>query len=246
MITPGTPTATGERCLSNGERGDLRHGGKRDRRHERRGAHPRAIDRKSERKLFVSRHVVAKTRKMAKKRKGSSTPSCSRARKKSAKEGRDKKDDRDAREVENARLLDKLPKEVWEKIFGEFEDAELFPLALSCRYFRQKQKELLARPRQRELEWFESPSRALATDISRWPQKGHRASAEYLRFIRREKVPRDVGRQKAKHTRRLAAYHGHLPLLQELLDGLKTLKQGIAQNAGGSPLPQSLLFCFGF
>ena len=183
---------------------------------------------------------------MAKKRKGSSTPSCSRARKKSAKEGRDKKDDRDAREVENARLLDKLPKEVWEKIFGEFEDAELFPLALSCRYFRQKQKELLARPRQRELEWFESPSRALATDISRWPQKGHRASAEYLRFIRREKVPRDVGRQKAKHTRRLAAYHGHLPLLQELLDGLKTLKQGIAQNAGGSPLPQSLLFCFGF
>ena len=248
------------------------------------------------------------------KRKGPSTPSCSRARKKAAKGGRDKKDERDAREVEgggvedecdqlrcvvrelererakvsaqqreleeqkrrldeqlrplrikeeqvqrkllpkrarlqeieNARLLDKLPKEVWEKILGEFEDAELFPMALSCRYFRQKQKELLARPRQRELEWFESPSRALATDISRWPQKGHRASAEYLRFIRREKVPRDVGRQKAKHTRRLAAYHGHLPLLQELLDGLKTLKQGIAQNAGGSPLPQSLLFCFGF
>ena len=149
-------------------------------------------------------------------------------------------------EVKNAQRLGKLPPEVWEKILGELGENDLFPLALSCRYFRQKQKELLARPRQRELEWFESPSRALATDISRWPQKGHRASAEYLRFIRREKVPRDVGRQKAKHTRRLAAYHGHLPLLQELLDGLKTLKQGIAQNAGGSPLPQSLLFCFGF
>jgi len=196
----------------------------------------RSIERASERKIFVFKHVVAQRRKMA-KRKGSSVPSCSRAR---------KKVDRDAREVENARRLDKLPQEVWEKILDESEDDDLFPLALSCRYFRQKQKELLARPRQRELEWFESPSRALATDISRWPQKGHRASAEYLRFIRREKVPRDVGRQKAKHTRRLAAYHGNLPLLQELLDGLKTLKQGIAQNAGGSPLPQSLLFCFGF
>ena len=149
-------------------------------------------------------------------------------------------------EVESTNCMDKLQQEVWDKILDNLDENDLFPLALSCRYFRQKQKELLARPRQRELEWFESPSRALATDISRWPQKGHRASAEYLRFIRREKVPRDVGRQKAKHTRRLAAYHGHLPLLQELLDGLKTLKQGIAQNAGGSPLPQSLLFCFGF
>ena len=248
------------------------------------------------------------------KRKGPSTPSCSRARKKAAKGGRDKKDERDAREVEgggvedecdqlrcvvrelererakvsaqqreleeqkrrldeqlrplrikeeqvqrkllpkrarlqeieNARLLDKLPKEVWEKILGEFEDAELFPMALSCRYFRQKQKELLARPRQRELELLESPHRASATNILRWPQKGQRASAEYLRFIRKEKVPRDICRQKAKYVRWLAAYHGHLPLLQELLAGLKTLNVQIAQNAGETPIPQSLRFCFGF
>ena len=166
------------------------------------------------------------------KRKGSSVPSSSRAR---------KKVDRDAREAENARRLDKLPPEMWEKILEELEDDDLFPLALSCRYFRHKQKELLARPRQRKLQWFESPRRALATDISLWPQKGRRASAEYLRFIRKEKVPRDVGRQKAKYVRRLAAYHGHLPLLQELLADLKTLNGGIAQSAGESPSPQSLL-----
>ena len=249
------------------------------------------------------------------KRKGPSTPSCSRARKKAAKGGRDKKDERDAREVEgggvedecdqlrcvvrelererakvsaqqreleeqkrrldeqlrplrikeeqvqrkllpkrarlqeieNARLLDKLPKEVWEKILGEFEDAELFPMALSCRYFRQKQKELLARPRQRELEWRGSPRRASATNILRWPQKGQRASAEYLRFIRKEKVPREsTNLQKAKYVRWLAAYHGHLPLLQELLADLKTLNVQIAKNAGGPPSSQSLHFWFGF
>ena len=49
------------------------------------------------------------------------------------------------REVENAqRLLGKLPQEVWEKILGELENDDLFPLALSRRYFRQKQKELMA------------------------------------------------------------------------------------------------------
>ena len=149
-------------------------------------------------------------------------------------------------EVENAQRLDKLPQEMWEKIFVNFEENDLFPMALSCRYFRQKQKELLARPRQRELELLESPHRALATNILRWPQKGQRASAEYLRFIRKEKVPRDICRQKAKYVRWLAAYHGHLPLLQELLAGLKTLNVQIAQNAGETPIPQSLRFCFGF
>ena len=170
-------------------------------------------------------------------------------------------------EIENARLLDRLPHEVWEKILGEFEDADLFPLALTCRYFRQKQKELLARPRQRELELLESPHRALATNILRWPQKGQRASAEYLRFLRKEKVPRDVGRQKAKYVRWLAAYHGHLPLLQELMAALEKKDrrsiiltsrffmkpskdmQEIADSAGESPSSQPflyLLLCFGF
>ena len=72
------------------------------------------------------------------KRKGSSAPSCSLARKKV-----------DVKEVESTyQRLDKLPPEVWGKILDELESDDLFPLALSCRYFRQKQKELLARARQ--------------------------------------------------------------------------------------------------
>ena len=67
------------------------------------------------------------------KRKGSSAPSCSLARKKV-----------DVKEVESTyQRLDKLPQEVWEKILDELESDDLFPLALSCRYFRQKQKELV-------------------------------------------------------------------------------------------------------
>ena len=73
------------------------------------------------------------------KRKGSSAPSCSRARKNVK---------RDAREVESTQWLKKLPHELWEKILDELDENDLFPLALSCRYFRQKQKELVARTRQ--------------------------------------------------------------------------------------------------
>ena len=61
-------------------------------------------------------------------------------------------EEREAREVENVQgLLDKLPKEVWEKILGNLEDNDLFPLALSCKFFRQKQKELVAQTRGRAL-----------------------------------------------------------------------------------------------
>merc|ERR1711934_925687 len=56
------------------------------------------------------------------------------------------KEGHDAREVENGqRLLEKLRPEVWEKILDHLGENDLFPLALSCRYFRQKQKELVAR-----------------------------------------------------------------------------------------------------
>ena len=48
-------------------------------------------------------------------------------------------------EEENARRLDKLPRDVWSKIFDHLEENDLFPLALSCKYFRQKQRELVAR-----------------------------------------------------------------------------------------------------
>ena len=91
------------------------------------------------------------------KRKGSSASS-PRARKKATKEGRE------AREVENAQRLDKLPQEVWEKILDELKEHDLFPLALSCRYFHQKQVELVARNRQNGPE-SEFPCRALRTNL---------------------------------------------------------------------------------
>ena len=45
------------------------------------------------------------------------------------------KDRSTAKEVESTKWLDKLPKEVWEKIFDNLDENDLFPLALSCRYF---------------------------------------------------------------------------------------------------------------
>ena len=48
-------------------------------------------------------------------------------------------DELDAWEIENAQGLDKLPPEVWEKILDELDENDLFPLALSCRYFEQMQ-----------------------------------------------------------------------------------------------------------
>ena len=76
------------------------------------------------------------------------------------------KEEREARkiEVENYKHLCKLPKEAWEKIFNNFEENDLFPLALSCRYFRQKQVELVARNRQNGPE-SEFPCRALRTNL---------------------------------------------------------------------------------
>ena len=89
---------------------------------------------------------------MAKKRKETSTSSRPRTRSRAAKERHDE------REVESTQRLDKLPKEVWEKILDELDENDLFPLALSCRYFRQKQKELVARTRQSEPRFAEDNS----------------------------------------------------------------------------------------
>merc|ERR1711934_39412 len=161
-------------------------------------------------------------RKMAKrKRTSTSSP---RSRKKATKEGRE------ARELENARRLDRLPRELWEKILDELKNDDLFPLALSCRYFRQKQKELVARTRQRGRESGKSRL-ALKTNLERKLDYGQPASAEYLRFARKEKASRGVGRKKAECIRRIAAYHGHLPLLKELLAGLKIIDPVLSMEA---------------
>ena len=173
------------------------------------------------------------------KRKGSSASS-PRSRKKATKE------ERDLREAENARRLDKLPQELWEKILDELENDDLFPLALSCRYFRQKQKELVARTRQQG-PGSGKPTLALETNLEQKRRWEEPASAEYLRFARKEKVSRDVGRKKTECIRKLAAYHGHLPLLQELLKPLKTLAPEVTGYAGKYSSPQCLLLlCFGF
>ena len=173
------------------------------------------------------------------KRKGSSGGSGPRTRSKAAEEGRE------AREAENARRLDKLPQELWEKILDHLDENDLFPLAMSCRYFRQKQKELVERPRQQG-PGSGKPTLVLETNLEqkrRWEQP---ASAEYLRFARKEKASSVVGRQKTESIRELAAYHGYLPLLQELLKPLKKCRPIIAMEAGESSFHSLFLFFFGF
>ena len=164
----------------------------------------------------------SRRRKKGAEPKGSSAPSCSRAR---------SKDDHDAREAENAQRLDKLLPDVWEKILDELDENDLFPLALSCRYFRQKQKELVARTRESGPE-SGKPRPALKTNLNRKLEKRQPASAEYLRFCYKEKGSRHDGRKNAKWIMCLAAYHGHLPLLQELLAASDWLHPEIIDAAG--------------
>ena len=162
------------------------------------------------------------------KRKGPSS-SRPRARKKAAREGRE------VREAESAqRLLDKLPPEVWEKILDEIKDNDLFPLALSCRYFREKQKELVARTRQSGPESGKPP---LALKTNLWPRKNQPASADYLRFCSKD----DVSVERAQYIRCLAAFHGHLPLLKELLADWRPIRAEVITSAGESSLSQSRL-----
>ena len=163
------------------------------------------------------------------KRKGSSAPSCSRAR---------KKVDRGAREVKSAQWLEKLPKEIWEKILDELDENDLFPLALSCRFFRQKQKELVARKTRQSGPESDDSRRALKTNLRQKLEKGQPASAEYVRFCIKEKPSRDADERASAglRIRCLAAYHGHLPLLQELLKPLKTLDPYITVVAGESSI----------
>ena len=173
----------------------------------------------------------------------------SRTRSKAAKEGRE------AREFENAKRLDKLPPEVWEKIIGNLDENDLFPLALSCRYFRQKQKELVKRDIHQLLNKRRKYRRALRTSLRQKVDEGQPASAEYVRFCSEEKalVSNYGGRPKTPLQRFkatchcLAACHGYLPLLQELLKPSNVCDRAIVENAGESPFPQSLLLhCFGF
>ena len=167
------------------------------------------------------------------KRKGPST-SGPRTRGKAAKEKRD------ATEAENARRLDKLPQEVWEKILDDIDENDLFPLALSCRYFRQKQKELVEGTGQSG-PGSEKPRLALKTSLQRKFEKleGLPASAEYLRFCYKEK---DIAPYNYHRIVCIMAFHGYLPLLQELQDEYELLGSQHLCRWGVSS--QSLLLLF--
>ena len=150
-----------------------------------------------------------------------------------------------AREDENTQRLDKLPHEVWDKILDHLGENDLFPLALSCRYFCQKQKELVERARQSG-SGSEKRGLTLKTTFHHLPEKafGQPVSAEYLLFCSKEKVSRYNEKQIGWCMRCLAAYHGYLPLLQELLKHLETLEPDITNLAGESPSSQApLLLC---
>ena len=192
--------------------------------------------------------VDASRRKMS-KREGPST-SGPRTRSKASRGGRDE------REIGNTQhLLDKLPQEVWEKILDELKNADLFPLALSCRYFRQKQKELVERKRREQSgDGGGAPCLALKTTLRRKLDEGQPASAEYLQFCSKERCfeneeddEDDNEGSKAYYVMALATYHGHLPLLQELHESFKKTACGLnfeselCDDAGESSSSQSLL-----
>ena len=147
-------------------------------------------------------------------------------------------------ELKNARRLDKLPQEVWEKILDHLDENDLFPLALSCRYFRQKQKELVAQTGQSGPE-SGKPRLALKTNLKQKVRECQPASAEYLRFCNKETV--SSGHQRNEYIRCLAAFHGHLPLLQELQAGYTWIDSDVTNAAGEYSYSQSgLPLCFGF
>ena len=206
-------------------REDLRDGGKGDRGREKRSALT------SEQASAGFSDDASRRTKMAKRKRSSEIRLHPRTSSKAK---------RDAMEAENKQRLDKLPREVYEKILGHLDENDLFPLALSCRYFRQKQVELVAPTRQGGPE-SEEPRLALRTSLKRKLDDGQPASAEYLRFCSMEEGVNGVSDERALHIRCLAAFHGYLPLLQELLSAAPKLNPEITRAAGKSSFSQSRL-----
>ena len=181
----------------------------------------RSIDQRANSAFSVD---ACRRRKMAKRKRSSA--SGPRTRSKAA------KDRREAEEAESTQGLDKLPPELWEKILIDHLDVnDLFPLVLSCRYFRQKVVSLVERQGERESGALRLN---LQTNLKLKRRNGQPASADYLRLCSQEKVSRDVGQKRDRTIRRLAALHGYLPLLQDLLKPLNTLDREITRAAGES------------
>ena len=150
----------------------------------------------------------------------------------------------DARENESIQWLDKLSHELWDKVLDNVEENDLFPLALSCRYFRQKQKELVARTRQSG-PGSGKPRLALMTNLYRKFEDDQPASADYLRFWSKENVPYFIKTESQIEC--LASFHGYLPLLQELLESSKGRDIFLITGYAGQYFSsQCLLLGFGF
>ena len=162
----------------------------------------------------------------------------------------------DEREVD-PQGLDKLPQDVWRRILDNLDENDLFPLALSCRSFRQKQKELVARKRREQRVRFVSSWElsALKTNLRQKLEKGQPTSVEYLWFCNKEIAWTDFnarGKRRQPHNTKkylsqLAGFHGQLPLLQELVKAATKLVALVSMAAGESSSSQSLhlLHCFG-
>ena len=113
-----------------------------------------------------------------------------------------------ARQAENTQRLDKLPQEVWVRIFDNLDENDLFPLAMSCKFFNQKQKELLVLYRNIKLR----------TNLKERLDKEEPASADYLRFCLKEETDPYHFEDKETCVEDLAAFCGHLPILQKLIE----------------------------
>ena len=139
----------------------------------------------------------------------------------------------DFREEYNERLLCKLPLELWEKICSSLESNNLFAFALSCRFFRKRQKDLVTKDHKKKLrtEAYGYRSQLVSWRLYGSPRFGQqpKLSASYLEFVM-EGALAELG---TKHSRdrdyrrdritlnvmNLCARDGHLDLLKALAAG---------------------------
>ena len=116
----------------------------------------------------------------------------------------------------NNERLDELPQEIWEKVFDKLGEHDLFPLALSCRYFRQKQKELVEKNQSKTLVTNLSPYLSPCSD-----SRDANLSEQYLQFCFANLMKEEDERKKVlvgRHIMSLAAKNGFVSLLEFLFN----------------------------
>merc|ERR1711934_479497 len=130
---------------------------------------------------------------------------------------------------ENEARLGKLPQEVWDKVFDELDRNDLFPLASSCKYFRHKQKELLARKR---WEWMRMVTGWSGEEVCDLPHQ----SQAYLKWLFRcsEMLGEKQHQENKIFLTAAAAHHGYLPLVKLF---------GSEEGRGGEDGFQGVFWC---